>query len=357
MDKRLQRRLAAFRPNREQTVRLVHGNVEPLEFSYSTDERLEPRHRLLPTQVELKADDLDGPLHRVRSLSWDFRALFGRTGLLVDLEVTLMRYPSFRTLAEDPERLLQMAEYHDFLHQVVDVRACHSWRGAGLGFTTLGDRPWLRFFHLTANLSVDCSPAVDPVAHRDPRQVDWTHPVKTDIDMHWLTPIANDCALAIRVSTRLGMPCRYQQIDAVSPGTLRNLGDAVASTLVTRPAVNLSSHAERAKRNGGLAGNERSFQWPPEKPRSAALTLQGLWDMEDWAPLFKPTPWFNITEPGGSMVSVSPEQVLDTAWPEVRDDLDHQSKVARQWQSTLDQLGVEEKHFLGDTEHLIVRGC
>lgn len=357
MDKRLQRRLAAFRPNREQTVRLVHGDAEPLEFSYSTDERLEPKHRLPPTQVELKADDLNGPLHRVRSPSWDFRALFGRTGLLIDLEVTLMRYPSFQTLADDPERLLQMAEYHDFLHQVVDSRTRNSWRGAGLGFTTLGDRPWLRFFHLIAGINARRLPAVDPVAHRDPRQVDWTHPVETDIDMHWLTPIANDCALAIRVSTRLGMPCRYQQIDAVSPAILRDLGDAVASTLVTRPAVDLSSLAQRAKRNGGLAGNERSFQWPPEKPRGAANMSQRLLDMEDWTPLFTPTPWFNITDPGASMVTVSPQQVLDTAWPEVRDDLAHQSEVTRQWQSTLDQLGVEANHFLEDTEHLIVRGC
>lgn len=351
MDKRLQRCLAGFHPNREQTVRLMRAGGETLELSFCTDERPERGDRA-PSQIELPASESPGPLHRVRSSSWEFRAFLGRSRLAVELEVTLMRYPAFDNLAQDPERLLQLAEYHDFLHQVVASSYHVSRRGLGLGFTTLGDRPWLRFFHLVADINARHFPAVGPVAHRDPGQVDWAHPVETDIDMHWLTPVAEDCVFALRVFTRL---YKCQQVETVSPATVRSLGDAVAVTLTARPAIDLSALIERSWQNEGGAGDEQTFQWPAQGYLSAP-DMPLLFETEEWAPFFAPAPGFDITDPRGSMTRVSPQQVLNTELSEVQSDLAHQKQIAQRWQVILDQLNVGPQHFLQDTEHLIVRG-
>lgn len=272
MNRALNRRLAALKPTSHQSVRLERAGAEPLVLGYRTNARHDraaypPARELAMHEPGLAAEATSRPWRPDRALLERHYAIgprLGRARLAFELETRLLRYPAFDALTREPEQLLRLAEYRDFLHWVVDEDLHDSRRGLGLGFERIAGRPWLHCFHLIASINARGFPDVGAVARTNPAQVDWEQPVETDIDMHWLTPIADDLAFGIRVRTRL-----YQcdRVDAVDVASMRRIGDAVAATLSVTPQVDLAAFEEAVRR--GQAGQAERFDWPAKRYRTS----------------------------------------------------------------------------------------
>ncbi|WP_347330734.1 hypothetical protein [Marinimicrobium locisalis] len=360
MDSKMRNCLSRFKPKKSILVKLNRFLEKELSIEFCVDSSYQDYLRLsnqpLRFHEEGVSDPEDGSAlcgRYCKILDYDgtLGRIFSTTKLNFNLHASFLKYPSFSGVADRPDELLKLAEYHDFVHHAVDNPLFQiSRRGFGLRYGAIAGRYWLQYFHLYRGLGDGEFSDIETVAHPNPHRVRWKSPVDANISMNMITPIAGHLAFKIQVDVDVRSS---KGINAVSPEVARYLVESVASTFRSGPCDGMKAYSDFVRRNGERASHETGlFDWNNIGFDESHIQL-GWGGLEEKSTYFNERLWFDYKNPLGARFPLSPGLVLNRREKAVQDYLRQKETNVQCWRKVLERLDVEPREFLKDTEHLI----